>query len=235
MARQNWMQRFAKWHIWLGWLVAVPLLMWTISGLVMVSRPIEEVRGNHLRTPVEEQSLPADTNFAIALPDDSDRPVQSVTTTMQNGAPVTTITYMDGALERFGTDGEQLPELTETDARTIVAQNIVGGDKVVSSTFFAKDDVPIDFRRPMDVWQVALEDGTNVYVGGRTGEIAAVRTRFWRVFDFMWGLHIMDLETRAKTHHPILVFFTSLAVVMVIFGTVLMFRRRKKKVSTNAS
>ena len=31
------MQRFARWHIWLGWAIAVPLVMWTLSGLVMVA------------------------------------------------------------------------------------------------------------------------------------------------------------------------------------------------------
>ena len=49
MARQRMMIRFARWHIWLGWLVGVPLLLWTMSGVVMVARPIEEVRGDHLR------------------------------------------------------------------------------------------------------------------------------------------------------------------------------------------
>ena len=39
------MQRFARWHIWLGWAAAIPLLLWTISGLFMTLRPIEQVRG----------------------------------------------------------------------------------------------------------------------------------------------------------------------------------------------
>ncbi len=234
MAKPQWMKRFAKWHIWLGWLVAVPLLMWTISGLLMVSRPIEEVRGNHLRQPVQEQALPPDTNIAIALPEDSTRPVKSVSTAVQDSAAITTITYMDGTIERFSAEGVKLPKTGEVAARAIVAERIVGGDKVASSTFFAAEDVPIDFRRPMNVWQVVLEDGTNVYVSQDSGEIAAVRTRFWRVFDFMWGLHIMDLETRAKTHHPILVFFAALAAITVTFGSILMFRRRKKKVRANA-
>ncbi len=37
-----------RWHMWLGWLVGVPMLFWTVSGLVMVARPIEEVRGTAL-------------------------------------------------------------------------------------------------------------------------------------------------------------------------------------------
>jgi hypothetical protein len=36
-------------HLWLGWLIGIPLLFWTISGLWMVARPIEEVRGEQLK------------------------------------------------------------------------------------------------------------------------------------------------------------------------------------------
>ena len=56
------MLRFAKWHIWLGWLVGIPILMWMASGLFMAARPIEEVRGNHLRI--------ASDQSAVALPSD---------------------------------------------------------------------------------------------------------------------------------------------------------------------
>ena len=41
MAQQQWMRRFARWHIWLGWLVGVPIVMWMVTGLIMVSPLIE--------------------------------------------------------------------------------------------------------------------------------------------------------------------------------------------------
>ena len=37
-----------RWHMWLGWLVGVPMLFWTVSGFIMVARPIEEVRATAL-------------------------------------------------------------------------------------------------------------------------------------------------------------------------------------------
>ena len=95
---------------------------------------------------------------------------------------------------------------------------------------FDADDVPFDFRRPMPVWQVALADGTHVYVGTETGRIEAVRTQWWRTFDFVWGLHIMDLQTREDTSHPILILFATLSVIGALFGCILMFRRRKTRV-----
>ena len=113
----------------------------------------------------------------------------------------------------------------------MVAANIVGGDAVRSVTAFAADEVPFDFRRPLPVWQVALEDGTHVYVGRDTGRVEAVRTRWWRWFDFMWGLHIMDLSEREDTSHPILILFAALALTGALIGCVLMFRRRKARVT----
>ena len=40
--------RLRRWHVWLGWVVGLPILLWVVTGLVMVARPIEEVRGEHL-------------------------------------------------------------------------------------------------------------------------------------------------------------------------------------------
>lgn len=232
MGHQRTMRRFAKWHIWLGWLVGVPLLMWTITGLVMVAKPIDEVRGNHLRKDVADTPLPPDTRIAIALPAPGTRPVLSVTTQMEGGEAVTRIAYLDGTTARFRADGRAMGPLSELEARLIVAREITGGDQVRSTRRFAADAVPFDFRRPMPVWQVALADGTHVYVGADSGRIEAVRTRWWRVFDFMWGLHIMDLQSREDTHHPVLILFAVLATLGTLLGCILMFRRRKARVVT---
>ena len=229
MGTRKLMRKLARLHIWLGWLIGVPLLLWTMSGLVMVLKPIEEVRGDHLRKDVTETALPRDTNIAVSLPARGTKPVRSVTTQVERGEVVTRITYLDGSSERFRPDGSRMEPLSEIEARMIVAERIRGGDGVVDARRFGADDPPVDFRRPEEVWQVALEDGTHVYVGTQTGEIAAVRTRWWRVFDFMWGLHIMDLDTREDTSHPLLILFAALSLLGTLAGIVLLFRRRKAR------
>lgn len=45
----------------------------------------------------------------------------------------------------------------------------------------------------------------------------------------MWGLHIMDLQTREDLNHPVLIGFAALAFVAVLFGLALLFRKRKKR------
>lgn len=228
------MRRFAKWHIWLGWLTGVPLLLWCLSGLVMVARPIEEVRGTDLRREIAPVPLPADTDIAVRLPTDRSRPVTQVTTRVEQGRVVTRLTYADESVERFDANGRKLGPFSDVEARLLVAKAIVGGDKVADVRLFDAAHPPPDFRQPIAAWQVTLANGTHVYVGRDSGEIAAVRTGWWRIYDFFWGLHIMDLQTREDTHHPTLILFAALALIGSVFGTTLLFRRRKARVTAKA-
>ena len=223
------MRLFAKWHIWLGWLTGVPLLLWCLSGLVMVAKPIEEVRGDHLRRESAPAALPAGTDIAVRLPADAAKPVVAVSARVEEARVITRLTYADGSIERFDEAGSKLAPFSDVEARLLVARAIEGGDKVAAVRLTDAKNPPLDFRRPMAAWQVTLADGTHVYVGRDSGEIAAVRTRWWRVFDFMWGLHIMDLQTREDTHHPILILFAALALASTLLGTTLLFRRRKAR------
>lgn len=226
MARKPSMLTLAKWHIWFGWLVGVPIVMWLATGLLMVSRPIEEVRGDHLRrdVPPAPLVLPGST---LASPEAD---LKEMRVAMQQGRAVAILTAMDGTVGRvdFAT-GAPLPAVDAAAARALVADRIVGGGNVAAVTLFAADRAPFDFRRPIAVWQVALDDGTRVYVGRDTGEVEAVRTRWWRAFDLAWGLHIMDLSEREDTSHPLLILFAALSLTGAVIGCVLMFRRRRAR------
>ncbi|MFN4019455.1 MAG: hypothetical protein ACK4IC_02940 [Erythrobacter sp.] len=231
MARLT-MRTLAKWHIWLGWLVGVPIVMWLATGLFMVSRPIEEVRGEHLRraAPPQALAIPGSTLAGTGTN------LAEMQVTMQQGRAVAVLTGLDGSVRRVDfASGASLPPLDAAAARALVASRIIGGDKVERVTLFASDKVPFDFRRPLAVWQVALADGTNVYVGRDTGNIEAVRTRWWRAFDLAWGLHIMDLSEREDSSHPVLILFAAIALTTALIGCVLMFRRRKSGVITSAT
>ncbi|HAU21435.1 MAG TPA: hypothetical protein DCS24_02395 [Erythrobacter sp.] len=223
---QKVMRRLAKWHIWLGWIVGLPILMWMVTGLFMASKPIEEVRGNHLRKEISAQPLVLPNSEIAAL----DGQLREMRAMMQDGRPVAILTTLDGLTFRVDMEsGEIIPSVDAEMARAIVAERIVGGDNVSTVTSFEANQVPFDFRRPMPVWQVTLQDGANIYVGRDTGEIEAVRTHWWRWFDFMWGLHILDPQDREDTSHPVLIIFAALGTIGALFGVILMFRRRKAR------
>ena len=229
MARGPLMLRLARWHIWLGWLVGVPLLLWTASGLFMALRPIEEVRGDALRLKPPAQTIPAGAALLARI--GAVDGVTEVTQRMEGGALIAVYTFADGRQTRYSPTPQAAEQslLGEADARAIVARAIRGGNNVVRVRSFDAAHAPGDFRKPVAVWQVSLADGTHVYVGRSSGRIEAVRTRWWRIYDFMWGLHIMDLQTREDTSSPVLIAFAALALIGSILGTALLFRRRKAR------
>lgn len=220
------MRHFARWHIWLGWAVAIPLLLWTISGLLMVARPIEVVRGTDRY--VDHPAQPIRVKLDAGT---SETALRDGRLLNQRGRSILLATYTDGSVARIdlASNNTRLPPVDEAEARRAVAYAIKGGDRVSTVRLFPANAVPFDFRKAMPVWQVTLEDETHIYVGRDTGEIEGVRTRWWRAFDFMWGLHIMDPVEREDTSHPLLIVSAVLALVSVLLGVALLFRRRKAR------
>ena len=218
-----------RYHVWLGWLVGVPLLLWTVSGLVMVVRPIETVRGSDLRIEQEAAPLSAGLSSVAAFVAAGKPALREVRIVMREGRAVARITYANDDQALFdAASGARLTPIGEDEARRIVRAQVrpaAARDAIAGATLFAAKDAPFDFRKPMPVWQVRLADGTHVYVGRDTAEIEAVRTRYWRFYDFMWGLHIMDLQTREDTHHPILIVFTAIAALATVLAVLLMIAR----------
>jgi hypothetical protein len=219
-----------KWHIWLGWLAGVPLLLWTISGLFMVAQPIETVRGEHLRA--EPLTVAAPENPPVFPQIDSGvRAVRSVELAQRSSGALWIIRYADGGGRRASVEtGAYLaPQLTSTEAASIATAAYAGNESLAEMQRFAADANPMDLRRGRPAWRARFGTTHHVYVDAETGDLLAVRTRLWRAFDFMWGLHIMDLGEREDTSHPILIISAILGLLMTLFGAIILPWRYLKK------
>jgi uncharacterized iron-regulated membrane protein len=213
-------------HVWLGWTVAVPLLLWTFTGLWMVARPIEEVRGEHLRAPPR----PIVAGGPIAWPQGSGGTLRSLALESRPGGAVWVAHFMSGEMRRADpATGRLLPPVTKAEAVALARSAIANRDYVVRVTRSSASKPPLELRRSRPAWAVHFNMGARVYVDADTGSILALRTTQWRLFDLMWGLHIMDPQTREDTSHPLLIGAAALSLVGVITGSVLLFARRRKR------
>ena len=211
--------RLRRWHVWLGWIVGIPVLLWSVSGLVMVARPIEEVRGtNLLREPAPMRMALAPTPPSIA-----GVPLSALSLEPRAGGLRWIITAADGTTRLADpASGALLPPLSAADAAREVTARYTGTARVASVKRTDPAKPPLDLRQPVAAWQVALDDGTHVYVDAGSGKVIARRTRWWRFYDLMWGLHIMDLKTREDTHNPLVITFAVLALVTSLLAIVLL-------------
>jgi PepSY-associated TM region len=205
-------------HLWLGWLIGVPLLFWTISGLWMASRPIEEVRGEALKAAPPVLALPAQA----ALPKLA-RPARSMTLEQRVTGPLWIITYADGGFGRADpVTCRILPNIAAAEAQNLAVAALVETHRLESTKYFAANANPIDLRRQRPAWQVHFVGGANVYIDAESGAVLALRTTQWRVYDWMWGLHIMDLQGRDATSHFILILFAGFAAIGSILALILL-------------
>ena len=128
--------------------------------------------------------------------------------------------------------GTLLPALNAADAAREIMSRYRGKAAIASVTRTGADNPPLDLRRPIAAWQVAMSDGTRFYVDAGSGEVVARRTGWWRFYDFMWGLHIMDPADREDTHNPWVVTFALISLATVILALILLpmtIRRRKER------
>jgi len=223
------MSLFVRWHIWLGWLVGVPMVLWTVSGFVMALKPIEEVRGDALR---HHAPLLREQGTALSLPRVAAHDVISgMQLVAQADGPVWIVETEAGGRYRYAArSGDLIPPVIRDEALAIAAATLHHPAGQPRLTFYDAGAAPGDFRGGGPAWQVEYADGTRLYIDNATGEVRAVRTGWWRFYDFMWGLHIMDLQTREDSSHPVLIGFAGLAALGSLLGCALLFRRRKARV-----
>ena len=88
-----------------------------------------------------------------------------------------------------------------------------------------------EFRgRNLPLYKVISENENgkkiNVYVDPFSGEVSAIRSLQWRIWDFMWGIHIMDWVERDNIDNLWLKVFSFIALFTSLSGIILFFNRR---------
>jgi hypothetical protein len=80
-----------------------------------------------------------------------------------------------------------------------------------------------EYRAALPAWRIDFDDGANraLYVAQDTGAVTARRSTLWRVFDFLWSLHIMDFKNHEDFNTPLLIGATALSLVMIVAGILL--------------
>lgn len=131
--------------------------------------------------------------------------------------------------------GQRLQPPSREDIRRLAEHWFTGEEKLVRLSLI--DEIPGEIRgRKPPLWRADF-DGWNkptLYLSPATGELVSRRHELWRIFDFVWMLHIMDYDTRDNVNNWLLRGFTLLALTTTISGAWLLwfvFPRRRRKPS----
>jgi len=213
-------------HRWLGLLVGIQVAVWLATGLYMVIVDIDFIHGDTLVKNMQQPVRVPDSSqlgmaalrgrypeaYRIRLRPVMDKTYYEITTT-------------DGRFLVDPDSGAPLASLGEREAADIAKYHYAGDARLIRATLI-NSDPPMEIQtRSLPLWRIDFDDrfATSFYVDPGNGALVTRRHRYWRIFDFMWMLHIMDYENREDAHNPLLISAQISGLVFALTGLWLLF------------
>ena len=197
-----------KIHKWLALLMAIQILFWFVSGLFFAVVPIERVRSEHLiteapATPIRLDEAAAGLQRVAAT---NPQPGQKIELRSMGGRAVALVSAGEARPRLYDlTTGRQLSPIPAAVAISIAERDHVGDDRAARAELVTAASP--EYRGALPAWRVDFEGerAVSLYVAQDTGAVAARRSTLWRVYDFLWSLHIMDFRNHEDFNTPLLI------------------------------
>ena len=220
----RFMRFVRKLHKWLGLIVGVQVLLWTLSGLVFAILDHHQVSAEHSVREAEPKQL----NLSAPVPEPSSwlkrsaAPIYDIQLTSILNDTVWRVESAGGvSLHRI--DGAPL-RLDERWVRELALDRYVGSGALKSISF--EDESSVEAREAGAVWRAEFDDAasTTMYFAAQDGRHVATRNSTWRWFDFFWMLHTMDYRSRDNFNNPLVISVATAALWLALSGFLLLFR-----------
>lgn len=219
-----------KLHKWLGLIVGLQFLLWTISGLVFAWLDHHEVTAEHSVNAVNNAAWSA--KIPLAEPQ-----------TWLGGLEgelheVRLMSLLDHWLWRVDAgsrvelrrveDGAPF-HLNEALVRRLALSRYAGEGRLQSVTF--QPMAGIEARDAGAVWKAQFGDAaeTTLYFAAEDGQLVATRNSAWRMFDFFWMLHTMDYRGRDNFNNPLVIAMATGSLWLSLSGVLLLFRSFRRE------
>ena len=226
-----------KTHKWLGLFVGLQVVIWSLSGVYMTVVHIDTIHGDHLvRQPqvsgIDARALKDPISLA------SSAGAEDIRLTWVRGQPLYVMTSKSGEQVVGATTGQAVPRPTESQVRALARAAYTGQEPIKSAKLITEIPGEIRGRKP-PLWRVEFShwNKPTLYLSPTTGEVVSRRHELWRIFDFVWMLHIMDYDERENVNNPLLRVFTWGALLLALSGAWLLlysFPKKKKKAAARA-
>jgi len=213
-------------HKWAGLVLGIQIILWFASGFFMSFSNIDKVHGDFVAL---KQTFPVSAEQVIPVNEASRKygngEMKTATLRTVIDHPVWELNGDKGIVYVDGRNGKLWAGLSEDQVRGIAGQYYIGTGQI--ETIAILDVAPKDYRSDVPVWQLRYDDKerTRLYISPDTGDLLKTRTRLWRIFDFMWMLHIMDYDDRDDINNWWLVVLSFCALMFALSGAALVVHR----------
>lgn len=232
-----------KTHRWLGVILGIQFLLWTIGGLYFSWNNIDEIHGDHekkdptlfssnlafispsiaIKSIKEKHSI--DSVISIQLVDILGRPfyqIQCVSVIHSSAKhKMHSMVHLVDA-----ENGSIRNALTKKEAIKIAQNRFNANSSITSVEYITNTNGHHEYREnPLPAYAITFDHPTNttVYVASELGTVQKFRNNKWRIFDFIWMLHTMDYQGRDNFGNWLLRMFSILGLMTVLSGFLLFF------------
>ncbi len=241
-----------KSHRYLGLILGVQFLFWTIGGLYFSWNDLDKVHGDHLRK--EKKHFPATLTMVspqvVIQKLQAQNQVDSILSVQLievDGTPAYQFRYFTGSADHTAHEagghgeasptnikvhlanaetGEVIPALTQEQAIAVARNQVKDPIQVERTEYITEVGGHHEYRgKPLPAWAVTFSqpDKCTVYVSAELGTFQAIRHDQWRIFDFLWMMHTMDYEGRDNFGNLLLKAFSIFGLFTIISGFILYF------------
>lgn len=209
-----------KLHKWVGLIIALQFVLWMASGLTMGLLDQDTVEGHHHQA--------SHTREAVAWPDGmlaparvlaaSKLPVQTVEATWLQDRPVYRLAHKSAIWLVDAKDGQPV-KVDAAIAGAIAAADYIGTGRSGQPKWMETATLEVR-EHEGSIWRVPFSDSdaTTLYVSAQDGRILERRNDSWRLFDFVWMLHIMDYTGRQNFNQPLVIMAASGGLWIALSG-----------------
>ena len=222
-------------HRYLGLVIGIQFLLWTLGGLYFSWSDMDQVHGDHHRKaaplmPVNLELVspkmvlkglgqihPTDSLLSIEL-------IQVLGLAVYRIRILSKDSHHPKVLMANALTGQLRPPLSQTEAISIANSAFNGHSAIVSVQYLTATSNHHEYRQqPLPAYAVnyGKPDDATVYVATQLGTVQKVRNNSWRAFDFLWMLHTMDYQSRDNIGNWLLRIFSVLGLLTIISGFVL--------------
>jgi|TARA_Y100000389_G_C17228898_1_gene397114 hypothetical protein len=206
-------------HKYLSFFISIQLLLWTVSGIYFAFNKIENVRGEQYR--LQSPFKYSFKNIEFEIP-------EATSAVVKKRLDKTIITATtEAGMRYFDEEGDPLKKISFDEAKQIVAENTLLKPIAVEEVSESKKGS--EYRgRQLPIYKVTTRNANdkeiNAYLNIFSGDIVAIRSAQWRIWDLMWGFHIMDWQERDNIDNILLKIFSVLALISSLSGILLFFK-----------
>jgi uncharacterized iron-regulated membrane protein len=225
MNRQRMQKLTRRWHRFLGPLIGVQLLLWTLGGIYFSWFDLDNVHGDYERAAQavpDLRELPVAVSIKSLLESSKLARIEEVRLGTFLGRPVVRL-YEDGdRVEMYdATSGEMLSPIGEAEARAVAAADFAPPGAIAAVQMVAEKEG--EYKNAVPAYRIRFDNWkrTHLYVHANTGLVTARRNAIWRGFDFLWMLHILDFRERENFNNWLLRILSLLSLITIASGYVL--------------